>query len=257
MVAAGPGARKNACGAGLSRLAGPPWPGSGRGCDLPANHFLAAAVLIVTVEGAPGTDPAPADGEESLQSVLGFPALGGFPARELASLSFHWTSFLVSRSCSGGENPACFDPSDPLQGGRCSFRTPQLCESVREFAIPEVFHRLGIERAKLRDRRGHTRVRLKGHYELELEDLPLEGDGRVTVVLAHFAESLELGDFRPHRAGLKWKGRHGAVRKILLRSDGSFWIELRNVPSELVGGDTLPFLLQVGETTGGAFLYLE
>jgi hypothetical protein len=167
-----------------------------------------------------------------------------------------WSSLLalVTRSCVGGDDPACFNPGQAFSANRCSFTAPRLCASLRQFSDPFLAVPLQVDRLRIKSRRHAAKLWISGR--IDLANAPID-TGAFSVAAGALTASIPLDAFAQGRRLRVWRGRGDGLRQVVLRDDGQFRILARNVAPELVAGGTLPLMLQVGDALGGASVPLE
>lgn len=183
-----------------------------------------------------------------------FLSTSGYFDADLVHASWNALQFLVSTSCVGEDDPACFNPDAPLSVDRCSFRAPLLCEGLRGFVAPWLAVPLEVERLRIKARRGNAKLRVSGR--VDLSELSLEA-GSFSIAIGGMQASIPLEDFQQRGRLRVWRGSGDGLRVVVLRDDGRFRIIARGLDPELFAGEALSVILQVGDGLGATSVPLR
>lgn len=163
---------------------------------------------------------------------------------DLADASWNTLLLLVSTSCVGEDDPACFDPSRPVRVDGCSFNAPLLCEGLQGLVAPWRPVPVEVAGLRIKAKRGNAALRVRGW--VDVTDLSLD-TGSFGVAIGGMRASIPLEEFQRRGRQLVWKRRGDGLRAIVLRDDGRFRIVGRRLDAGHFAADALAVVLQLGD----------
>ncbi len=163
---------------------------------------------------------------------------------DVADASWNTLLLLVSSSCVGEDDPACFDPRAPVRADGCSFNAPLLCDGLQGLVAPWRPVPVEVAGLRIKAKRGNAALRVSGR--VDLSELALEA-GSFSVAIGGMRASIPLEEFQRRGRQLVWKRRGDGLRAIVLRDDGRFRIVGRRLDAEHFAADALAVVLQLGD----------